>query len=103
MLVALVHTVVVLIEIFGGKRAVYRVWETIPELFVLAMNTRPSERLRKVYAEDGTIKSWREVVAVRQSDEGAMEVVVGREDIEHSAPARRGTGFSTIFQASSKK
>lgn len=80
----------------------HRAWETVPEMFVLAMNSSPSEKLRRVYAKDGTIKSWQEVVAVRELDEGA-EVVVRREDIEHLAPVRRGTGFSTIFQASSKK
>ncbi|KAF8850482.1 hypothetical protein BDZ45DRAFT_770093 [Acephala macrosclerotiorum] len=101
--VTICHTLLVLIEIFRGQRAVYRAWETIPEMLVFAMNSSPSEKLRRVYAKDGTIKTWREVVAVRESDESALEVVVGREDVKHSAPARRGTGFSTIFQAPSKK
>ncbi|KAE8442627.1 hypothetical protein EG329_002984 [Mollisiaceae sp. DMI_Dod_QoI] len=96
--IASCHIILVLIGIFGGRRAIHRAWETIPEMFVLAMNSRPSERLKAAYSSDGTIKSWKESVAVRESNEGVLEIIVGRGDIDLTAPVRRGTGFSSLFR-----
>ncbi|KUJ07741.1 uncharacterized protein LY89DRAFT_742513 [Mollisia scopiformis] len=95
--VALIHTLMVLIGILGRRKTMHRAWESIPEMFVLAMNSKPNEKLQETCSSDGTIKSWKEAVAVRESEQGKLEIVVGRHDIEVTAPPRRGTGFSSLF------
>jgi len=42
MVIAIMHTIFVLSEMLGTNGGIQRSWETIPEMFALFLNSRPS-------------------------------------------------------------
>jgi hypothetical protein len=96
--IAITHTVFVLNEILGRGRGIHRGWETIPEMIALAMNSRPSEGLRNTCAGISQARTWGEAVGVRETSEGHLEVVVGRNEMEQMALPRAGVRYGALPQ-----
>ena len=99
---AIMHTVFVLNEILGHGRGIPRGWETIPEMHCLALNSRPSERLRNTCVGIIEARTWGEPVAVRETSEGHLEVVVGRNEMEQTALVRPGARYGALPEPDSQ-
>ena len=79
-LTALVHTAV---TVFGGWTS--DAWGTMGELLVLALNSMPTERSRECASagsevwKRGNLRSWKEIVTVREGVGTQLELSVGEE------------------------
>lgn len=96
MAVAITHTIFVLSELLGTNGGIQRAWETIPEMFALILNSRPSEKFQNTCAGIDGDRPWREAVAVRETSEGHLEVVVGRGEMGRLVPPRVGVRYGTL-------
>jgi hypothetical protein len=96
MVVAIMHTVFVLSELLGTNGGIQRSWETIPEMFALMMNSRPSERLQNTCAGIEEDTTWHEKVGIRETSEGHLEMVVGRGEMGRLVPPRVGVAYGTL-------
>lgn len=54
-------------------------WDQITELIALAVNSKSTNRMQNTCAGIGTWETWREIVAVRETYEGHLEMVFGEE------------------------
>jgi hypothetical protein len=54
-------------------------WDQITELVALAVNSKSTNRMQNTCAGIGTWGTWREIVAVRETYEGHLEMVFGEE------------------------
>jgi hypothetical protein len=96
LVIAITHAVFVLNDILGRDKGIQRAWETIPEMIALAVNSRPSERLRNTCAGISKAGTWWEAAAVRETSEGHLEIIVGRNEMEQRALARTGVRYGTL-------
>ena len=107
MAVAITHTVFVLTELLGesigGRGGIQRSWETIPEMFALMMNSRPSGRLQNTCAGIEEDRTWHESVAVRETSEGHLEMVMGRGEMQGLLPPRVGVAYGTLASDSEER
>jgi hypothetical protein len=55
-------------------------WGTVSELVALALNSSPSPRLQDTCAGVEAAKTWRQVVTIRETYPGHLEMVVGADD-----------------------
>ena len=76
LVIALVYMVFVLCDILGRNGGIPSAWETIPEMFTLAMNSRSIDRIRNSYA------GVSDAAAVRVTSEGYLEIVPGRQELQ---------------------
>ncbi|KAK4949966.1 hypothetical protein LTR10_011808 [Elasticomyces elasticus] len=77
---AVVHTMFILYKVLIMREGLVSSWTTIAELLTLAMNSSPSSRLQNTCAGVERAKTWRQVVAVRETYPGHLEMVVGPND-----------------------
>jgi hypothetical protein len=77
-LLALGHTIVVC-RPWRGRVWTCDAWSTIGVLVVLAMNSRPDERLANMSARIALGKSWQEVVKIREAGVDEVELLVAEE------------------------
>jgi hypothetical protein len=71
-------------------------WETIPEFFALAINSGPSEKLGNACAGISESRTWNESVAVRETSEGHLEMVLGRNQMLQIPMARAGVKYGAL-------
>lgn len=74
------HTIFILYKVLVTKEGLVGSWTTISELLALAMNSTPSPKLQDTCAGVDAAKTWRQVVSVRETYAGHLEMVVGPED-----------------------
>jgi hypothetical protein len=77
-------------------KGIQRAWESIAELFVLAVNPAPSEWLRNTCAGTSKTTIWCEAIAVREISEGHLEIVVGKKKMARPALPRVGVVYGTF-------
>lgn len=65
-------------------------WSTVAELISLAMNSSPSPRLQDTCAGVEAAKTWRQVVSVRETYPGHLEMVVGPDEKARHPKAQAG-------------
>jgi hypothetical protein len=83
-IIATLYTIFVIFKIVGKGPGIGRAWESMPELFVLAMNSRPTQKLNNTCAGISRRETWCENVGVRAVDEGHLEIVFGRKELEEA-------------------
>lgn len=74
------HTMYLVYMIFIARQGLVSSWATISELLTLAMNSTPSLKLQDTCAGVDAAKTWRQVVSVRETQPGHLEMVVGTAD-----------------------
>jgi hypothetical protein len=74
---AVSHCAIILYKVLIAKEGLVGSWTTISELLALAMNSTPSPNLQDTCAGVQAAKTWRQPVAVRETYEGHLEMVVG--------------------------
>jgi hypothetical protein len=94
--VAIIHMVLVFTDISGHGGGIQRAWESIPELFALAVNSRPSEQLRNTCAGIEEDKTYNELVGVRETSEGHLEAILGSEHMRRHELPRAGVKYGTF-------
>ena len=94
--IAMAHLLFVLNEIVGRGHGIQRGWETVPEMLALALNSRPSARLRNTCAGITQGGTWREVIGVREAGEGHLEMVVGRHEVGGRPLARPRVTYGAV-------
>lgn len=77
---ATAHIGLILYKVLITKEGLVGSWTTISELLTLAMNSTPSPKLQDTCAGVDAAKTWRQVVSIRETYEGHLEMVVGAED-----------------------
>ena len=98
--VAITHTIYVIVDVVGRGKGTQSAWESIPELFALAVNSTSSERLRNTCAGISKTKTWCETIGVREMSEGHLEVVVGKQEMQEAAPPRVGVAYGALPELS---
>ncbi|RVX73117.1 hypothetical protein B0A52_02244 [Exophiala mesophila] len=78
--IAVGHTLYLVYMIFIARQGLVGSWATISELLTLAMNSTPSLNLQDTCAGVDAAKTWRQVVSVRETQPGHLEMVVGTAD-----------------------
>lgn len=96
LLVAFAHMAYVLRLIMWKDRGLPGAWETIPEFFALAVNSGPSEKLRNTCAGISESRTWNEPVAVRETSEGHLEMVLGRNQMLQMPMVRAGVRYGAL-------
>lgn len=101
--VLLVHTTVAtlytlyLLSYFKGNRGrgrgLPKAWETIPELFVLAVNSQRSDKLKNTSAGIKELSTWGVRVAVREVEGQKLEIIAGKDEMEELPRARAGVAY----------
>jgi hypothetical protein len=87
--VAVIHTFYLLTYFMRNRRGgLPKAWETIPELFVLAVNSGRSNRLKNTSAGIKESSTWGVTVAIRETESQHLEVVVGKDKMEELPRAR---------------
>ncbi|KIW99722.1 uncharacterized protein Z518_11135 [Rhinocladiella mackenziei CBS 650.93] len=77
---AMLHSLFILYKVLIVGDGLVSSWTTVAELLALAMNSTPSPNLQDTCAGVSATKTWRQVVAVRETYPGHLEMVVGPED-----------------------
>ena len=96
LLLAVFHTVFVMYKVLVRKEGIGNSFDTIGEIVALALNSDRSERIQNTCGGITEAETWREVVAVREIDEGHLEMVVGEEKKEMGMRPRVGTEYGTV-------
>jgi hypothetical protein len=87
---AVVHSLFIWYKVVIAKEGLVSSWTTVAEMMTLAMNSSPSSRLQNTCAGVSAAKTWRQVVAVRETYPGHLEMVVGSADkARHGFPQAR--------------
>lgn len=104
------HIAVILYKVLISKEGLVGSWTTISELLALAMNSTPSPNLQDTCAGVDAAKTWRQVVSVRETYTGHLEMVVGAVDrakyplpqagraYGHLRSRQRGTASSPVVR-----
>ena len=93
LVVAVAHTAYILREVVWKRRGLPGCWESIPEFFALAINSRPSEHLKNTCVGMSESKTWGMRVAVREASKGHLEMVLERNEIEQMEMAQTGVKY----------
>lgn len=102
LVVSVAHLSFVLNEISGRGHGIQRGAETIPEMLALALNSRASQMLRNTCAGISQTTTWREVVAVRETSEMHLEMLVGVDEVRNASLAKPGVRYGALPDASSE-
>ncbi|CZR55385.1 uncharacterized protein PAC_05272 [Phialocephala subalpina] len=94
--VALVHTVVVISNVTGKHGGLPASPGDMTEMLVLAVNSGSSERLRNTCAGIGRDKTLGETVGVRECGEGHLEFVVGGREVDGGTLPRIGVTYGAL-------
>ena len=78
--IAVAHSVYIFYKVVILKEGLLSSWTTVAELIALAMNSSPSMRLQDTCAGVEAAKTWRQVVTVRETNPGHLEMVVGPDE-----------------------
>ncbi|KIW91052.1 uncharacterized protein Z519_07946 [Cladophialophora bantiana CBS 173.52] len=78
--IAATHSLFLVYKVVVKKEGLVASWTTVAELITLAMNSSPSPRLQDTCAGVVAAKTWRQVVAVRETYPGHLEMVVGPDE-----------------------
>ncbi|OAP54516.1 hypothetical protein AYL99_10964 [Fonsecaea erecta] len=85
--IAAAHSLFLIYKLVIQKEGLVAAWTTVAELITLAMNSSPSPRLQDTCAGVAAAKTWRQVVTVRETYPGHLEMVVGPEEkAKHPRP-----------------
>ncbi|KIX95139.1 uncharacterized protein Z520_09055 [Fonsecaea multimorphosa CBS 102226] len=85
--IAAIHSLFLIYKVVIQKEGLVAAWTTVAELITLAMNSSPSPRLQDTCAGVMAAKTWRQVVTVRETYPGHLEMVVGPEEkAKHPQP-----------------
>lgn len=94
---AATHTIFILYKVLIRREGLVSSWTTIAELLTLAMNSSPSSRLQNTCAGVETAKTWRQVVAVRETYPGHLEMVVGPNDKDRHPLPQAGREYGHML------
>ena len=87
MAIAIAHSVFVFYKVVIQNEGLVSSWTTVAELIALALNSSPSPRLQDTCAGVEAAETWRQVVTVRETYPGHLEMVVRPEDAaKHPVP-----------------
>ncbi|KAI1615976.1 hypothetical protein EDD37DRAFT_646177 [Exophiala viscosa] len=95
---AVVHTIFILYKVIVMREGLVSSWTTIAELLTLAMNSSPSSRLQNTCAGVEKAKTWRQVVAVRETYPGHLEMVVGPSDKQRHPLPQAGREYGHLVE-----
>jgi hypothetical protein len=73
------HLLYMLWTIVVKQQGVGCSWDQITELIALAVNSKSTSRMQNTCAGIGTSRTWQEIVAVRETYAGHLEMVFGEE------------------------
>ena len=87
MLMAIAHTAFVFYRVLLRGEGIGNAFDTIGEIVALALNSSGSEKLQNTCGGIKDTETWRQVVAVRETYHGHLEMVVGNEAKERAVKA----------------
>lgn len=93
---ALGHSLIILYKVLILRQGVVSSWTTVAELVTLALNSTPSARLQDTCAGVTAAKTWRQVVSVRETYPGHLEMVVGPEDTTRHPKPQAGRLYGHV-------
>ena len=73
------HLLYVVWVILVRQQGISCSWDQITELIALAINSKSTNRMKNTSAGIETWGTWREIVAVRETHDGHLEMVFGDE------------------------
>src|ERR1700744_4031345 len=80
LLIAASHSIFIFYKVVIQREGLVSSWSTVADLIALAMNSSPSPRLQDTCAGVEAAKTWRQVVTVRETYPGHLELVVGPDE-----------------------
>lgn len=102
-IVALIHTVIIISNVTGKYGGLPHTPENIPEMLALAVNSRSSARLRNTCAGIHERKTWVEPLAVRETSLGHLEFIVGRREMRESGLPKVGSEYGALPEVRGEK
>ena len=78
--IAALHSVFIFYTVVVLKQGLVSSWNTVTDLITLALNSTPSARLQDTCAGVEAAKTWRQLVTVRETYPGHLEMVIGADE-----------------------
>ncbi|KAH0843341.1 hypothetical protein AYO21_10495 [Fonsecaea monophora] len=96
--IAAAHALFLIYKVVIRNEGLVASWTTVAELIALAINSTPSLRLQDTCAGVSAAKTWRQVVTVRETYPGHLEMVVGSEDKAKYPQAQAGRVYGHLTE-----
>ena len=91
---ALAHIAYVLYQVIVKHQGTTSSFDTIGEIVALALNSHSSAKLQNTSGGINHSKTWKEIVAVRETSAGHLELVIDPESKTDANPPRIGVTYS---------
>jgi hypothetical protein len=78
-IIAIAHVCFVLHKVVIRGEGIGRSWDTVNEMLALAINSQPTKKLQNTCAGIEHPATWQEIVSVRETYPGHLEMVVGEK------------------------
>jgi hypothetical protein len=84
--IAAAHAAFIIYKVCFKHEGLVGAWQTVAELLALALNSHPSPRLQDTCAGVEAAKTWRQLVSIRETNPGHLEMVIGPDKSRYPLP-----------------